>query len=514
MLKEMLRLFNQQQKQPSPSAEKLTGEQVELKNQKFSRNLEENLSVIRKLYSIPYNKDVKLREIYLEGFNKNAALIFISTITDVKSIEENILKPLAENTSANKKVRDVVSIQMVQEIEVIKDAVKDINKGNALLLLDGEARAYILDCPDFQSRAIEKPETEVLIKGPKEAFNEKVVANISLLRKKIRNENLIFESIEVSQRSHNDVFIVYIRGLANEQLVDNIKERLGSLEVNAIQNLSLLEEYIEERNYSLFPSVLTTERPDRAASFLEDGYIALLMDNSPDSLILPATFWAFFHSPEDHYLKIHYGNFTRALRMVALFITVFTSAIYIAITTFHAEMIPPDLLLAIASSRERVPFPAVIEILIMEIAFELIREAGLRVPSPIGPTIGIVGALILGQAAVEANIISPIVIIVVALGGLSSFAVSDLSLNFAVRLIRFAFILCAAVIGIYGMTAFFVAGTFYLVSLKSFGVPYLAPLSPSYKSSKDTIFRRLVKNEKLRPGFLKAADSQKKNGGV
>ncbi|MBT2679112.1 spore germination protein [Bacillus sp. ISL-35] len=513
MLKEMLRLFKKQQKQPTPSADKLTGEQAGLKNQKFSADLENNLSVIRKLYSIPDNKDVKLREMYLEGFRKNAALIFISTISDVKSIEENILKPLAENTSANKQVKDVVSIQMVHEIDVFKDAVKDVNKGNALLLLDGEARGYVLDCPDFQGRAIEKPDSEILIKGPKESFNEKAVVNISLLRKKIKNENLIVEVVEVSQRSHNDVYVLYIRGLANEKLIDNIKKRLGSLEVNAIQNLSLLEEYIEERNYSLFPSLLSTERPDRAASFLEDGYIVLLMDNSPDGLVLPATFWSFFHTPEDHYLRFLYGNFTRALRMTALFITIFTSAIYISITTFHAEMIPPDLLLAIAASREKVPFPAVIEILIMEMAFELIREAGLRVPSPIGPTIGIVGALILGQAAVEANIISPIVIIVVALGGLSSFAVSDISLNFAVRLVRFLFILSAAVMGIYGMTAMFVGGLFYMVSIKSFGVPYLAPMSPNYKSSNDTIFRRLIKNEILRPGFLKSSDLQKKANG-
>jgi spore germination protein KA len=514
MLKEMFKLFKKQQKKQSSSVQKLGGEQTDLKEKEFSRHLQENLSILKELYSVPDNKDIKLRELYLEGFNKQAALLFISTITDVKSVEENILKPLTENTSSTKHVRDVVSVQMVDEVSFFKDAVKDINKGNALLILEGEAWAYVLDCPDFQSRAIEKPDNEILIKGPKEAFNEKAVANISLLRKKIRNENLIVEGIEVSQRSHNDVFVLYIRGLANEKLVDNIKKRLGSLEVNAIQNLSLLEEYIEERNYSIFPSILNTERPDRAASFLEDGYIILLMDNSPDSLVLPATFWSFFHSPEDHYLRIHYGNFTRALRMFALFITLFTSAIYIAITTYHAEMIPPDLLLAIASSREKVPFPAVIEILIMEAAFELIREAGLRVPSPIGPTIGIVGALILGQAAVEANIISPIVIIVVALGGLSSFAISDLSLNFAVRLIRFLFILSASMFGIYGMTAFFVAGLYYMVSLKSFGVPYLAPLSPTYKSSKDTIFRRLVKNEKFRPGFLKSSDLQKKSDGA
>lgn len=510
MLKEMLNLFKKQQSNQR-SQQKLAGEKTGLKEKSFSSDLQDNLAILKQIYSVPDNKDVKVRELYVEGLNKQAAIIFISTITDVKSVEESILKPLTENTSKNKLIRDIVSVQMVREIYNFSDAVKDINKGNALFQLEGEAKAYIMDCPDFQSRAIEKPDNEILIKGPKEAFNEKAVVNISLLRKKIRNENLIAEAIEVSKRSHNDVFVLYIRGLANEKLVSNIKNRLESLEVNAIQNLSLLEEYIEERNFSLFPSILTTERPDRAASFLEDGYIILLMDNSPDSLVLPATFWSFFHSPEDHYLRIAYANFTRALRMIALFITIFTSAIYISITTYHAEMIPPDLLLAIASSREKVPFPAVIEILIMESAFELIREAGLRVPSPIGPTIGIVGALILGQAAVEANIISPIVIIVVALGGLSSFAVSDISLNFAVRLIRFVFIVSAAMFGIFGMTAMFVFGLFYMVSLKSFGVPYLAPLSPNYKSSKDTIFRRLIKNEKLRPGFLKPSDIQKKS---
>ncbi|WP_335432111.1 spore germination protein [Bacillus sp. JJ1609] len=511
MLMDMLKLFKKQQNKKTPPGKQVEGEQSELKEKGLSDDLQANLTILKKLYSIPDNKDVKLRELYLEGLNKQAAIMFISTITDIKSIEEHILKPLTENTSGNKQVKDIVSVQMVHDIFYFKDAVKDINKGNAILLIDGEAKAYVMDCPDFQSRAIEKPDNEILIKGPKESFIEKAVTNISLLRKKIRNENLIVEAIEISQRSHNDVFIVYIRGLANEKLVSNIKKRLGRLDVNSIQNLSLLEEYIEERSYSLFPSILSSERPDRATSFLEDGYIVLLMDNSPDSLILPATFWSFFHSPEDHYLRFAYANFTRALRMVAMFITLFTSAIYVAITTYHAEMIPPDLLLAIASSREKVPFPAVIEILIMEAAFELIREAGLRVPSPIGPTIGIVGALILGQAAVQANIISPIVIIVVALGGLSSFAVSDISLNFAVRLIRFIFILSAAMLGIYGMTATFVAGLFYMVSLKSFGVPYLAPMSPSYKSSKDTIFRKIIKNEKLRPGFLKPTDMQKKS---
>jgi spore germination protein KA len=338
--------------------------------------------------------------------------------------------------------------------------------------------------------------------------------NLSLIRKRIKNEALIAESVKIGERSKNEVFVLYIRNLTDAQLVDNIKERLNNLNVDAIQNLSLLEQYIEERKFSLFPSVLLSERPDRAASFIEDGHVILLMDNSPDSLILPATFWSFFHTPEDHYLRFFFGNFIRVLRMIAMFITIFISAIYIAVTAYHAEMIPADLLLAIAGTREKVPFPVLFEILIMEIAFELIREAGLRVPSPMGPTIGIVGALILGQAAVEANIISPVVIIVVALSGLSSFTISDISLNFALRIIRFMFIFSAALFGIYGMTTFFVVGMYYFVSLKSFGVPFLAPMSPHYVSSGDTIFRRILTSETLRPGYLKPRDISKKGSGA
>jgi len=509
MLKEMFQVFKKRKQKPLSMQQQLVGEQTELKEQSISSDLEENFQTLKKLFHIPKNNDVKVRELYIEGLNKKACLLFISTISDVKSIEENILKPLLTNKSG-KEIKEIVSIQAVTEIHLFKDAVKNLNQGNTVLLIDGCSQGFAMDCPNFQGRTIEKPNTEILIKGPKEAFIEKVDVNISLVRKKIKDENLVVESIDVGARSKSEVYILYIDDLANDKLVENIKNRLNRLDVNSIQNLSLLEEYIEERSYSLFPSILSTERPDRAATFLEDGYIVLLMDNSPDCLVLPATFWSFFHSPEDHYLRFLYGNFTRALRMAAMFITVFTSAIYIAITAYHAEMIPSELMLAIAASREKVPFPAVVEILMMEFAFELIREAGLRVPSPIGPTIGIVGALILGQAAVQANIISPIVIIVAALSGLSSFAVSDISLNFAVRLIRFMFIICAALMGIYGMTAFFVAGLYYMVSIKSYGVPYLAPMSPSYKSSSDTIFRRLLRNEKFRPGFLKPSDLQKK----
>ncbi|MFS0861644.1 spore germination protein [Fredinandcohnia sp. 179-A 10B2 NHS] len=506
----MQKFKNIQKPNPDNYPEQSSTEDIERKKQNIDVVLDSNISTLKEIYSIPDNSDVKLHNITINGLNKNAVLCFISTIIDAQIVNSQVIKPLLENQDGSKTIENIVAIQSIQAIQTISEAVQGINSGSSVLFIDGDENAYIFATTNFQARSVEKAENEVVIKGPKESFNEKVETNISLVRKKIRSENLIVEQIPISKRSHNDLYILYIKDLANDKLIKNIKERVNALDVDAIQNLSLLEQYIEERPYSMFPSILFTERPDRAASFLEDGYIILLMNNSPSSLILPATFWSFIHNPEDHYLRYMYGNFTRLLRVIAIFITIFGSAIYVSVTNYHAEMVPTDLLLAISATREKVPFPSFIEILMMEFAFELIREAGLRVPAPIGPTIGIVGALILGQAAVQANIVSPIVVIVVALGGVCSFTVSDISMNFAVRISRFIFIFASGLFGIYGMTALFTTALFYLVSTKSFGVPYLSPMSPRYISAKDTIMRQLIKKERFRPGYVKPKDIIKK----
>ncbi|WP_077618886.1 spore germination protein [Bacillus sinesaloumensis] len=495
---------------PKTYPEESATKDIKIKEQKVDLDLQKNISTLEKVYSIPDNNDVKIHKFTISGLNKKAALFFISTIADVDIINTHILEPLLKNEEPLKEMQNLIEVQSFTKVQQIKDIVNGVNQGNTILLIDGEQDAFIIGTSNFKSRSVEKAESEVVLKGPKEAFNESAETNISLIRKKIRNENLIVEHSTISKRSHNELFILYIKDLANDKMIQNVKERVSALDVDAIQNLTLLEQYIEERPKSIFPSILHTERPDRVSSFLEDGYIALLMNNAPAALILPATFWSFIHNPEDHYLRFIYGNFIRILRVFSLFITVFASAIYVSITNYHSEMVPTDLLLAISATREKVPFPSLIEILMMEIAFELIREAGLRVPNPIGPTIGIVGALILGQAAVQANVVSPIVVIVVALGGLCSFTLSDVSMNFAIRIIRFGFILAAGFFGIYGMTSLFIIGLFYMVSLKSFGVPFLSPMSPKYISSDDTIFRKMTKNEKLRPGFLKPKDVIKK----
>ncbi|WHX98580.1 spore germination protein [Neobacillus sp. DY30] len=493
--------------------EETNAAEIELKKQDISTDIEKNLETFKSIFTIPDNADVKLREFTIQQLNRKAFILFISTMADAKNIMEGIEGPLIDSEHPSTKIQDIVSYPIEKTSTNIGDITEFIAAGVTSLFVDGDPVCYLFETTKIRGRSIEKSENEVIVKGAKEAFNEKVIDNIALIRKKIKNENLLVKTQSVSKRSRNTVFLVYQNDLVNKELLQNVKKRLESFEIDSTIDLSILEQLLEERPRSLFPTIVYTERPDRAAAFIEEGHIVLLMENSPACLILPATFWAMFHSPEDHYLRTPYGNFIRILRFLALFVACFTSPIYLAITNFHVGMIPPDLLMAIAGTRERVPFPSIIEVLMMELAFELIREAGLRVPTPIGPTIGIVGALILGQAAVQANIISPIVIIVIALSGLSSFIIIDISMNFAIRITRFLFIFTAGFIGIYGVTALFIGGLFYLVSLKSFGTPYFAPMTPHSFSSKDLLIRHIPIKEKFRPGYLKPKDMVKQRKG-
>ncbi|SOC10629.1 spore germination protein KA [Ureibacillus xyleni] len=505
-------LFSQEKEQTQHNIEQSSKAEDYTKKKLVEPNLDKTMETIKKIYSVPRNSDFSIRNIHIGGLGKMAAVLYISTITDTTIIEDHILRPLLQNKDANKTIENIISAPTITNVQVIEDIITNLNLGNTVLLIEGFEEAYVFSTAKFDGRSIEKAENEVVLKGPKEAFNESANSNISLIRKKIKNENLIVEASTISKRSKNELYILYVKDISNEKLLNKVKNKINSLDMDSIQNVSILEELIVDYPKSIFPTVLYTERPDRASTFLESGFIVLIMENSPAALILPATFWSFIHNPEDHYLRFIYGNFIRALRMVALFITLFISSIYISVTNYHAEMIPPDLLLAIAATREIVPFPAIVEILIMEICFELIREAGLRVPNPIGPTIGIVGALILGQAAVQANLVSPLVVIIVALGGLSSFAIGDINMNSSIRLIRFLFIFSAALFGFYGMTALFVLGIFNIVLIRSFGVPYFAPMTPYYKSSRDTIFRKTLKREIFRPGYIKPKDIQNKAG--
>ncbi|MBU7592569.1 spore germination protein [Metabacillus halosaccharovorans] len=459
------------------------------------------LDKLKELYSYPLNDDFKIRELFLEQKGKRLFITYLSPIVDSEKLRDSVINPLI-NTGELSQIPSILYSEEVRNIDSLSDGVMAINNGSALVIEDEQNIVFAVDIAKFEARSIGTPQNENTVKGPKEGFTESLNMNVSLIRKKLRSEHLIAEKIPINRIGTEYATMLYLNNIANDEIIKTIRNQISHIDIDYVLNIEKLEQLLEERPYSLFPSILYTERPDRAVSYLEEGHVVILNGSSSACLITPATFWSFFHTGEDHYLRFLYGNFSRLVRIFGLFITLFTSALYVGITNFHHEMLPPDLLLAIASTREKVPFPVVVEVVLMEFSFELIREAGLRIPSPLGPTIGIVGALILGQAAVQANIVSPIVVIVVALSGLASFTISDISMNFSLRLLRFLFILSSGILGIYGVGVTFLAFICYLTSLKSFGVPFLAPLTPYYPSSKDTLFRRIYEREELRPDFM------------
>lgn len=349
-----------------------------------------------------------------------------------------------------------------------------------------------------------KSENEMTIKGPSEAFIENFRANTSLIRKYVRDENLIFETIEIGSHSKTKCAIAYITDITNDSLIEEVKRRLEGVDVNHLIDAGQLEQLIEDRTFVVEPLILSTERPDKVASNLTEGRIAIIVEGSPEVLVVPAVYSDFLRSSEDSYVRYPYALLLRMFRIPAIILSVLLPGLYIAITTFHQEMIPTDLLFSIAGTREKVPFSMLIELLIMEVAFEIIREASIRTPAPVGPTLGIVGTLILGQAIVTANIVSPILVIIVALTGISTFAVPNFSLNYSYRILRFIYIFLGSFAGFFGISLGLFINFCLLSTTTSFGVPYLTPYAPLRKSVvSDDIFTLPIWKQENRPTFLK-----------
>lgn len=484
-----------------------------------SESLSQNLAFLKEKYSIDINTDIKIREFDITLPNKKspAFIIFIDGITDKTAINNNILQPLMLFTSLEKTNMDIDIITCIernlttqnqlQKSDDLRLTISSINSGSCALFVDGAKSVLIFDVKSWEHRTVEKPSTEMVVRGSQEGFGEVLRVNTALIRKTLKNENLIAESIIVGRRSNTPCCVMYLKDLANPTLVEEVKRRLSNIDMDYANDSGIIEKMIEDDTLIPNPIVIATERPDRTALMLSEGRVAVLVDGNPFVLIVPTNFFSLVHSPEDNHSKVFFVNLMRIIRYIAMFFALLLPAAYVAITNYHHEMIPTDLVLAIAAAREKVPFPSVIEILIMEISFELIREAGLRMPGAIGPTLGIIGALILGQAAVAANIVSPILIIVVALTGIGSLAIPNFSLSFSIRVLRFVYILLGAAAGIFGITIGLFIHTAHLASVKSFGVPFLAPLGPRTGNSFcDAVFRPPIWTIEKRPDFLNPLD--------
>lgn len=492
------------------------------KSKRISENevradVEANIDQIKKQFALPQNKDLIIREFTL-GKNRRAFIAYLDGMADKTVINESILRPLFSNPTlateeANKAsdlgLENIVETNDAKRLKDFNKVIAEILKGNTALYIDG--LDYFLACETigYEKRGVEAPQTEGIVLGPQEGFSENLRTNISLLRRIIRNKNLVSEFFEVGVQSSTTCAVVYLKDVINPIILEEVRRRLKNIETDFLSSSGMLEQFLEDNPYSLVPTILSTERPDRAASNIFEGKAAIIMDGSPFAIIVPVTLNEMMHSPEDAALKWQYTTGLRFVRFFAFAFAALLPGFYIALTTFHREMIPTDLLIAIARAKENVPFPTLIEVLIMELGFELIREAGVRIPGIIGNTLGIIGALILGEAAVSANIVSPVLIIIVAATGLSNFAIPNYSLAFGVRLLRFYFIFAGCFLGFYGMALALVIFVLALVNLKSFGVPFLAIVTPKSRKSRDTVIRWPVWKQEFRPDYLNPLQTQR-----
>ena len=494
-----------------------------------SSKLEDNKKYLQIKFNMLINSDIKIREFNLTLKTKTypAFLIYIDGMVNEENINDFILKPLflrnnmkmEENTRKVKNritkkiyykldIENYLHSSLIPQNTVLKEndfskIVKNINSGFCILFIDSVKNALCVETKGFKGRSIDKPVTESVVKGAHEGFVENIRTNTSMLRKIINNEKLIIEETEVGTLSKTKVAICYMKGITNDDLVSECKYRINNLKLDYLISSGQLEQFIKDNANGPFPQTISTERPDKASNYLLLGRVVVLVNSSPFAIILPATLVDFLSSPEDFNLDYNYANFLRFLRFIALFCALLTPGIYIAITTYHLEIIPSELLFAIVAAREAIPFPILFEIIIMEISFELIQEASIRVPSSFSTTVGIIGALILGDAAVSANIVSPILIIIVAFTGISAFAIPDNSLRFALRMFRFMYTILGYFAGFLGIALGFFIHLLTLSSQYSFGVPFFTPYMPFDKFTKnESLYINPVWKREKRNSFL------------
>lgn len=480
-------------------------------NDKVFKNIEENLSYVKDRFTYPINNDIVIREITMKE-GRRAFIVFIDGMVNTDMVDLAVIKTLLEipyisddelYKYESEIIDKFIAHSQANTTESMDTVFEEINFGSCVVFVDGFSKGFVVDVREWGHRSIDKPENEQSIYGPQEAFAEMLRNNTALVRKIIKSEKLIAEGIKIGKKSKTRGVMLYISDVANPDLVNEVRRRLNGINMDYVISIEEISMMMEEETFSLTTHFLETERPDRVARALTEGRVALILNGSPHVLIMPTNIFELTHAVSDDYLRIPYANMVRIIRMIAIIFSVLLPGLYLAITLFHQEIIPTYLLYSISAARENVPFPSILELLLMDLSFEMIREAGLRMPGPIGSTLGIVGGLILGQAAVSAKIVSPIMIIVIAITGIGSFATADYSLSWSLRILRLMFIALASLMGFYGIAIGIFIYSLALGAQKSFGVPVLEP-TPKIKSRSmiNSVFVNPIWRREKRPGFL------------
>lgn len=494
-------------------------------NQTLTGNIDNDVQQLKQIFGV--SSDVVYREFQF-GSMRKAMLIFIDGFVDTKLINSDVLQPLINYRAKTVQDRDIFISEIIKFIQNqvitasstktgnnIQDAVDNVVSGSCTLLIDGEKQSIFIDLKKFDKRSVEEPKVEAVVRGPREGFTENLSTNIILVRRRLKTSKLKVETSSYGRLSKTSVSILYVDAIVKDSLLQEVKKRISEIDVDVMHGSAMIEEMIEDDRFSIFSQFGVTERPDRFAANLSEGHVGIIVDGTPMALLAPGTFIDTMKATEDYYDRYILSSFLSIMRYIFLFMSVFLPGFYIALVSFHQGMIPRPLLLTISASREGVPFPSFVELFLMQIFFEGLQEASTRLPRIAGQTVSIVGGLAIGQAAIQAGIVSASTVVVVTVTGISTFVIPRQSLVASVRILRFPMLFLASVLGLYGIFI----GTFFtlihMAKLRSFGIPFLSPIAPlKLRDLKDSFVRAPWWTMIFRPDFMETKNSKRMNENV
>ncbi|MDQ1910646.1 spore germination protein [Paenibacillus sp. GD4] len=485
----------------------------DLKSVSVFPTLEENKDYLNKLFADC--SDFVLREFLIEP-DIRAILFNIDGLVNggqVNDMMQALMILEGGEHLTDRILSATLPVSQTKKADNYADLLLAVLSGDTGLIVGGSTQAIVIGLRGAEKRSIAEPETESVIRGPREGFVESLRTNTSMIRRKLKTPRLKMKPMTIGRESNTNIVVTYLDSIADPQVVQEVVKRLEKIDIDAVLESGYIEEFIQDSAWSPFPQIQYTERPDMVAAALLQGRVGIVIDGTPFVLLVPFVFMEIMQASEDYYERFQIATLLRWLRYLFFGLSLLTPGLYVAISTFHQDLLPTQLLLSVAAARESIPFPAVVEALIMEITFEALREAGIRLPKTIGSAVSILGALVVGQAAVEAGIVSAPVVIVVSITGIASFTIPRFNGAIAVRMLRFPIIFAAAVFGMYGILIAVMLIMGHLASLRSFGVPYLSPIGPlSSRDMKDIAIRSPWWAMETRPAFMPVMDEQRMGG--
>ena len=470
-------------------------------------NISEIKAKIQELFN--NSSDLILHE-FKTSLNTDTLVVYINGLIDKKALNDFVIKPLIESLNSPYDIVSTIYVTEIKEVNNINNVIYELVDGHVLLFHEDLEIAYVINLCRYEKRSVEESTSEQVLRGPRESFIEDLYINKTLIRRIIRNNNLVFEDYIFGEQTNTRVSIVYIKGIVNPRILDELKARLKKIKLDAVLDVHYIEEYLDDSPNSFVCTMFNTEKPDVLSAKILEGRIGIICDGSPNVLTVPKLFIENLMSAEDYYLRPKFCTYLRILRFISFFISVLLAGVYVALVNFHQEMLPTQLIISIAGQREGVPLPSLLEALIMIMFFEIMKEAGLRLPKPIGQTVTLIGGLVIGQAAVDAGLISAFMVIVVSATGIAEFV--NPSLRELIVIYRLLMIVLGGLLGLFGIACGILIFIFHLISIKSFGVPFMFPVAPYDKEGmKDFLRRAPLRKMNYRPKYISDENTRKRN---